>query len=624
MSGIIGIFRPAGSQVAKDEVQSMLEQILHRGPDGSELYTSEGIGLGHARLSIQDLSSPVVQPIVSQNKRYVLTYDGDVYNARQLQDELKERGVVLKSIGDTEAILEYLTSFGVEATLAKIEGMFAFALWDQQEQNLTLVRDRYGGRPLFYSIGPKGEVRFASEMKALISAHPEPDLCTLNATLLGLGATWGEPTVFRGVRNVCAGERLVFGQNPETERHVFFHINDFVDQYLYDEIRRLPGNEVIDSVANALQESVETRLVSDAPVGALVSGGVDSSLIAAIASRRYPDLKLYHANVTRDSEMPLPEHLARALRLELRSVDITDEDILDNTPITTYHYEIPIIYHSSCVPFYMVSELANKDGIKVALTGEGSDEGFMGYPTYAIEPYLRTYHRIIGFFQNLLHCLPSLGNLLWPKKEADPASHLRRLMFRYELEARRGDAAKVLDFVRNQTQLSWHIRCVDNIIGNMRTLLHRNDHLGMAWGVESRFPFLGHRLLKMAINLHGRYKYHRTLRFSDWRHPFISDKWIIRKIAEQYLPSDLAHRTKYGFRSSVYQRLKINKRYFQNGFMVEYYGLNKRAIDYLFDTATPAWLANILLLEVWGQIFPLGWTVDVAREHLRRHVRIES
>lgn len=602
----------------------MLERILHRGPDGSELYTCEGIGLGHARLSIQDLSSPVVQPIVSQNKRYVLTYDGDIYNVRQLQQELKEKGVVLKSIRDTEAILEYLTSFGVEATLAKIEGMFAFALWDQQEQSLTLARDRYGIKPLFYTMGPKGQVRFASEMKALISSQPEPDLCTLNATLLGLGGTWGEPTVFRGLKHVCAGECLVFRQNADIKKQIFFHINDFVDEDLYDELNSLAKNEVIDKVARAIQQSVETRLIGDAPIGALVSGGVDSGLTAAIASRLYPDLKLYHANVVNDCELPLTQHLAKVLGLELRSVDITDQDILDNTPLTTYHYEMPIIYDSSSVPFYMVSRLAGKEGIRVVLTGDASDECFHGYPAYAIRPYLRIYHQLLGFFQNSLHRFPALGDLLWPRKEADPVTHLRRLMFRYELEERRGSAADAFNFIRNQRERDWHGLCIDNIIGNIQTGLQGNDRLGMASGVESRFPFLGHHLVRTAFNLHNRYKIHKTLRFSDWRHPFISDKWIVRKIAERYLPSDLSHRRKYGFRSSIYKRLVVDKQYFHNGFMAEYYGLNDRAIDHLFDTAGPGWLANILLLEVWGQIFPLGHTVNMAREHLQRYVRIKS
>jgi asparagine synthase (glutamine-hydrolysing) len=625
MCGVVGIFRPEGTKVAEDELQSMLDRISYRGPDASGLYTADGIGLGHVRLAIQDLSSLADQPMVSRSKRFVLTYNGEIYNVRELQGELKRKGVMLKSTGDTEALLEYLATFGVAATLSNIEGMFAFALWDRQERSVTLARDRHGIKPLYYTTGPKGELRFASEMKSLISSQPEPDLCTINAILLGLGGTWGEPTVFRGVRHVCAGEWLVFRQDAKVKRHIFFHINQFVDRCLHDELDQLSKDEVVEKVANAMQKSVSLHLVSDAPVGALVSGGVDSSLVTAIAAQDYPNLRLYHANVISDSETLAAKQLAKTIGLELQHVAVTDEDVLDYTAIATYHYEMPMGYHfGSCVPFYMVSNLAAKDGVKVILTGEGSDEYFLGYPIYAIRSYLLRYHQVLGFIQNILHRLPAIGNLLWPRMKADPANHLRNLMFRYELEERRGSSAEALNFIRNKTELDLRIMCLDMVIGNVRTLLHRNDRLAMAWGLESRFPFLGYALARIAVNLPSRYKVCKVLRFGDWRHPFISDKWIIRKIAERYVGQSLSHRAKFGFRSTFYRRLKIDKSYFRGGFMAEYYGLNSRAIDHLFDTGTQDWLAQILLLEVWGQIFPLGRNVDVTREHLRRYITIDT
>ncbi len=626
MCGIVGIFRPYGARVVENEIKSMLDRILYRGPDGSGMYVAEGIGFGHARLAIQDLSLLAAQPMISHNKRYVLTYNGEVYNVRELQKELKEKGVVLKSTGDTEALLEYLSEFGVEATLAKIEGMFAFALWDQRERNLVLARDRHGVKPLYYTMGPRGEVRFASEMKSLICSQANPDLCTLNATLLGFGGTCGDSTVFRGVRHVGPGEWLVFGRDIAMKRRVFFTINDFVDQTMYDELRRLSKEEVVNKVKDALEESIELRLISDAPVGSLVSGGVDSSLIVAMAmfKGRSPGLKLYHANVISNSEISPAQHLSQTLGLKLQSVNVSDEDILDNTPIVTYHYEIPIIYHSSSVPFYMVSKLAGQDGIKVLLTGEASDEYFLGYPIYSIQPYLLKCRQILGFLRNLLHKVPAIGNLLRLNREADSASSLIALVSRYERERRRTEAAKRFSFIRNKKELFWHVKCIDLVIGSVSSLLHRNDRLAMAWGIESRFPFLGYHLARIAANLPGEYKIRKTLNFSDWRHPFITDKWVVRKIAERYLPAELAHRAKYPFRSSVYQRLNVDKQFFQNGFMAEYYGLDNRAIDCLFDTAAPLWLCRLMLLEVWGQIFPLGCSVDAVRDHLRRYVTIKS
>jgi asparagine synthase (glutamine-hydrolysing) len=195
-------------------------------------------------------------------------------------------------------------------------------------------------------------------------------------------------------------------------------------------------------------------------------------------------------------------------------------------------------------------------------------------------------------------------------------------MFRYELEQRREEAADAFHFVRNKTDLDWHVMCIDGVIGNVRTLLQRNDRLAMAWGVESRFPFLGSNVARTAVNMPNRYKMRKTFSLSDWRHFMMSDKWVVRKTAERYLPHALAHRKKFGFRSSVYQRLKVDTRFFYDGFMAEYYGLSNRAIDHLVEKATPDWLSRVLCVEVWGQVFPLGWSVDKSREHLKRHVSI--
>ncbi|MHC4083590.1 MAG: asparagine synthase (glutamine-hydrolyzing) [Planctomycetota bacterium] len=625
MCGFVGIFRPNGSEVPKDKINAMLGIISYRGPDDSGQYFAPGIGLGHVRLSIQDISSLAAQPMVSHNKRFVIAYNGEIYNVRELQDELSIKDQVLKSTGDTEALLEYLDIFGIEKTLSKLEGMFAFALWDQQERMLILARDRHGIKPLYYKAGSNGEIIFASEMKALVTSQPEPDLCTINSTLLGLGGTWGEPTAFRGIRHVCAGEWMIFRENVDKKRHSSFHINDFVDQELHNELKKLSKGQIIDRVANELEESVRMRLISDVPVACFVSGGVDSSLITALAAKYYPNLKLYHANVASDSETLAAEHLAKTLGLEMRAVKVTDEDILDYTPIATYYYELPIMYHGgSCVPFYMVSKLAGEDGIKVVLTGEGSDEYFMGYPDLAIRPYLRMYHKTLEFFQNSLHCIPPLGNIIWPRKSDDPSTHLRNLMFRYELEQRRGEAAEAFHFVHNKTDLDWHVMCIDGVIGNVRTLLQRNDRLAMAWGLESRFPFLGSNVAKTAVNMPNQYKIRKTLGSHDWRHCLISDKWVVRKIAERYLPQKLANRSKFGFRSSVYRRLKIDKRFFYKGFIAEYYGLNNRAIDHLVESATANWLSQVLCVEVWGQIFPLRWSVDASREHLKQYVSINQ
>jgi len=624
MCGIVGIFRPDRSQVAKTEVEAMLSRIAYRGPDGIGFHIADGIGLGHVRLAIQDLSDLAAQPMVSHNGRYVFVYNGEIYNIVEMKDDLRKENVSVNSTGDTEVLLEYLATFGLEAALKKAEGMFAFALWDVEERTLALARDRYGIKPLVYTRGSNGEVRFASEMKALFDGHAEPDLITLNATLLGLGCTWGDPTVFRHIYHVGAGEWLVFRADGRTDRGTFCSIADFADESTHRELCGLSEKAVVDRVAHDLEESVKFHLLSDAPVATLASGGVDSSIVSAIAAKYYPNLKLYHASVLSEIETPAAEQLAKVLGVELHAVRVTDEDILNYIPIVTYYNELPLTYlGGSYVPFFMVSRLAGTEGIKVVLTGEGSDEYFLGYPKYALRPYLHAYNRMVGFLQKGFQGIPKFGRFLWPSKETEPASLLRNLMFRYELEERRGSAAEAFHFVRNKTELDWHVCSIDMVIGNVRTLLHRNDRLAMAWGLESRFPFLGHTIARTAVNLPGRYKIRKSFGFRDWRHPMIIDKWAVRAVAGRYLPPNLAQRRKFGLQSSAHLRLHADRRFFDQGFMTEYYGLNRRAFDHLYAIGDRPWLAQVFLLEVWGQIFALGRSVDAVRERIRQYATID-
>jgi len=602
----------------------MLSTISYRGPDGIGFYEDEGIGLGHVRLAIQDLSDLAAQPMVSHNGRYVIVYNGEVYNVSELREDLRGRNIEVRSTGDTELILEYLATFGLNAALAKMEGMFAFGLWDTQERTLSLARDRHGIKPLVYTRGPQGQVRFASEMKSLIAGRGEPDLTTLNAVLCDLGGTWGDATVFRHILHVGAGEWLVFHEDGHTDRGVFFSIPDFVDESAHDEFCRLGDKEIVDRVAHDLEESVKLHLLSDAPVATFASGGVDSSIVSALAARHYPNLKLYHASVLSEIETAAAERLAQSLGLELRSIRVSDEDVLDHLAEVTYYNELPLTYlGGSYVPFYLVSKLAGTEGIKVILTGEGSDEYFLGYPKYAVRPYLHAYARAVGLVQRGFHCIPKVGPFLWPYRETEPATMLRSLMFRYELEERRGSAADAFHFVRSRTELDWHVCSIDMVVGNVRTLLHRNDRLAMAWGLESRFPFLGHTMAKTALNLPGRFKIRKSLRFSDWRHPLIIDKWAVRAVASRYLPPDLAQRRKFGLQSSAHDRFNVGKDFFERGFMMEYYGLNRRSFDHLYRVSDRPWLSKVFLLEIWGRLFALGQSVDEVKEWVRRHAKVD-
>jgi asparagine synthase (glutamine-hydrolysing) len=418
---------------------------------------------------------------------------------------------------------------------------------------------------------------------------------------------------------------LLFNKNGDIIRKNFFKIDNFINFNLHEQNSKLSKSETVDYLHKELQHSTESQLKSDAPVAAFVSGGVDSSLIAAIAKTKYPNLKLYHCNVNSESETQAATLLAKELGLELIVESASDQDIIANTAITTYHYEAPLHYHTgSCVPFYLLSKKAGKDGIKVILTGEGSDEYFLGYPNIAIRPYLHKIKKISGTLQNLFHTIPRMEDFLWQKLELLPSEQLRNLMFRYELQDRTEGAASKFNFISNKTEKDLRILCIDMVIGNVSTLLQRNDRLGMAGSLESRFPFLGENIAELAINLPSKYKIRKTLKFTDYRHAFYSDKWIVREIANMYLPNSLAYRRKFGFQSSVYRRLSVSPEFFNNGFIQEYYGMNDRAITRLLNTAPEKWKESIFSLEIWGSIFPLKKSFDEVQEQINKYSTINS
>lgn len=625
MCGIAGIFQPDGRNISEQELKHMIEVIGYRGPDDRGQYVAPGIGMAHVRLSIQDLSQSAAQPMISHNRRYVLAYNGEIYAIGALRRAIEQGGRKLTSTGDTETLLEYIAMFGLEKALADIEGMFAFALWDSQERTLVLCRDRHGIKPLYYAVGPAGEVRFASEMKSLIGSSGTPDLCTVNAIMLGLGGTWGEPTVFQGVQHVCAGEWVRFDKDGRRRTASFFHINDFIDKELYEEQARYTPRQAVQKVYDELVKSVEMQLVSDAPVAVLASGGVDSSIVAAIAAKRYQNLVLYHADVQYASEVDAARMLAKELGLGLRTVAVSDQDALETLAKVTYHYEQPLLFHGgSCIPFYMVSQLVGRDGVKVVLTGEGSDEYFIGYQNYVIYPYLKRWQAARNRGRRLLQALPFLGGLFAHPPNHEGPEQLRHLLFRYELQERRDGAARAYGFIRGDIERERQLMCVDGILGSVRTLMLRNDRLAMAWGLESRFPFLAHGLAKTALNLPSKFKVRPSLHVTDWRQFLLCDKWVIRKVAEQLVSRPLAYRKKYGFRSTFAQRMRVRKEFFRGGFVREHYRLDDRAVDWLLQTATPHWLARTVCLEVWGRLFCMAHTCDAITDDLRRHAWMEA
>jgi len=623
MCGIVGSLCPAVNVSFRDWVIRARDIIKYRGPDDSGIYEDAHVCLAHVRLSILDLSNLAAQPMVSHAGRYVFTYNGEIYNYASLREDLAAKNVVLKSSGDTEVVLEYIAAFGVARCLERAEGMFAFALWDRDQRKLYLARDRHGIKPLYFAV-TNGRVCFASEMKALLDFARGPDYTTVNAAMLGLGCAYDFRTLLNGIESVRAGEVISFSESTTPTKNFFFRLPDFVDQSCYARLDQSTPSSIVKETNDALKESMRLCMISDAPLAVLASGGIDSSLIAAIANESHPNLKLYHANVVGASETPAAEVLARHLSCDLFSEKVTEQDTLDYTSVVTYHYEMPLMYHTNAVPFYLVSRLASSHGIKVVLTGEGADEYFIGYADMAIYPLLQRYRRVMQSIQKLVHMAPGFGRLIWPITADTLAEQLRSTLFRYELDERRTEGQAVYGFVKNWSDRLLSYMSLDMCEGNIPPLLHRNDRLGMAWGIESRFPFLGHSVARLGLSMPAKYKIRSTLHFFDKRHPFIMDKWCVRKVADQYLPRQLTHRGKYAFRGVVYSRLKLNRTFFKGGFVSDFYGLGEAQLDLMLEKASPAWKSRLFLLDIWGRLFCCGQSVETVRTHVRANADFDS
>ena len=272
--------------------------------------------------------------------------------------------------------------------------------------------------------------------------------------------------------------------------------------------------------------------------------------------------------------------MARYLDLPLHIVRVTDDDFMHNIAAVTYANDIPLIYHLNSVPFYLVAKLAADDGVKVLLTGEGSDEYFLGYPEYAQAAVREAVRGAKDRLRRLASRLSRRAtNLVWPSTEDTWADHLARLVSRFERELVADEVSSVYEASTGEEHTPRaHLQTMSLALDHLLSLLHRNDRLGMAWSLESRFPFLANEVAQFAINLPGSYKLRPSLRLHDAKHPFVVDKWCVRAVGSQLLPAEFANRQKKGFPVSVYHRLTIHPGFFSGGFVAEHFRLSDAAL----------------------------------------------
>ena len=411
MCGIAG-FRSIGAGIAPDSLrrisQAMTATLAHRGPDDSDCWIDPevGLALGHRRLSIIDLSAAGRQPMASACGRYVITYNGEIYNFPELRAQLEQNGHIFRGHCDTEVLVAALAQWGVAETLGRLNGMFAFALWDRERRNLTLARDRAGKKPLYY--GWCGDsFLFGSELKAL-RAHPdfEPEV-DRDALGLFVQYSWmpAPYSIYAGIRQLPAGTTLTVedGASGGAEPQTYWSAHEIAARGA-----RAPVAMSLDAATDALEEvlsdAVACRMISDVSLGAFLSGGIDSSTVVALmcaaSSKPVRTFSIgYHEG--RYNEAEHAKAIARHLQTDHTELYVTPEDCLEVIPKLATLYDEPFADYSQ-IPTFLVSQLARRS-VTVALSGDGGDELFGGYNDYPKN--LRDWHRQLSTWR---HCPPAV------------------------------------------------------------------------------------------------------------------------------------------------------------------------------------------------------------------------
>jgi asparagine synthase (glutamine-hydrolysing) len=567
MCGFAGFVGDAcGVERPQPLLSAMARTIEHRGPDGSGVWTGPGAGLAHVRLSIVGLADGQ-QPMATADGRYTIAFNGEIFNYVELRDELKARGATFRTGSDTEVLLQ-LYAFHGEDCLEKLNGDFAFAIWDAVERRLLLARDRMGVRPLFYT-EHKGTLYFASEVKALLAVpgiEAELDPVALDQ-IFTLWAPIAPRTAFRDIFELEPGQMLT--RKGGANRLRSYWTLDFPDAGDHD---ASTGNGDIEELRALLDDSVRLRMRADVPVGSYLSGGLDSSLITALAAPMAPG-GLNTFSVTFDSaehdESGFQHQVASALGTRHRSITSTPDAIAANFPDIVRFAERPIL-RTAPSPLYTLAGLVRENGMKVVLTGEGADEVFAGYDIFREAKVRRFCARQPGskirphLFRKLYPYLPGLKqqsadylSAFFGAGTSDPADPLfshrprmrntaaAKIFYSAGLRETLGDYDAAEDLAARLPERfgRWHPLHQAQYL-EARILLpgyilsSQGDRMAMAHGVEGRFPFLDHRLVEFASRLSPDAKL-RGLR----------EKHILREAGRDLLPETVVQRQKQPYRA---------------------------------------------------------------------------
>jgi asparagine synthase (glutamine-hydrolysing) len=562
MCGIGGILHREGQQAVDARLlEAMARSMAHRGPDDQGILVAGHVGLVHRRLSIVDLAGGH-QPMQNEDGSNHIVFNGEIYNHADYREGLRARGHVFATHSDTEAIVHLYEEYG-ERCVDYLRGMFAFAIWNGRARELFVARDRLGVKPLYYVHGKDGTFFFASEVKALLAANavrPAMHLAALPEYLANR-ATSGDTTMFAGVQQLPPGHTLRWKDGKvDIARYWDARPGDVPD------LGSRPAAELIDEWRELFKTSVRLRLMSDVPLGLFLSGGVDSSAIAGVMSRMIPEpIKTFSVafDDPEASEFEYARLAARAFRTDHHEVLVEPSAFAAALPHLIRHEDEPL-GHPASVPLYFVSQLAQRH-VKVVLTGEGSDEllaGYYRYRTTLLNLWAgRLYHhcstdsirRLVRLAAAKL-APASLGRklprtFLWRSPDIDAlyfdnfavfSRGMQRELLSRKLQAQLAQVDPYAGMRRHFDAPSSASPLQRLLYADLKTYLHKllikQDKMSMAASIESRVPFLDHKLVEFSTALPDR------LKLRGW-----TTKYILRQSTKGLVPESILRRAKMGF-----------------------------------------------------------------------------
>jgi asparagine synthase (glutamine-hydrolysing) len=614
-------FDPAAT-VPKALLKTMADTIVHRGPDDEGYFVSGQIGLGFRRLSIIDLSGGH-QPLSNEDGTVWIVFNGEIYNYQILRQQLVSKGHIFRTDSDTEVIVHLYEEFGDDC-IQQLRGMFGFAIWDERKKKLLLARDRVGIKPLYYALAGKSLI-FASEMKAIL-ADPDVRREVMPGTIdrfLTFDYVPGTETLFKDIFKLAPGTFLVV-ENDKPQ------IKEYWDLQFSQNSLSLADAEL--QLLEILEESVRLHMISDVPVGFLLSGGVDSTAMLSLAARKtdkpISSYTVGFSDPTIADERPYARLAASKYGSEHHEITISSKEFVDFLPKYVWHMEEPVCEPPAVALFY-VSKLA-RGFVKVLISGEGGDEAFAGYPNYRTMLWLERMKRLLGPFQGAAS--RTLGMIGRVASHQRTAKYLPLLSTPFEsyYYSRTSTPFRFFNAAYEQFYSKEFLQCINkteslkpvkalltksanhDIVGRMLyvdtktwlpdDLLVKADKITMANSIELRVPLLDHKILEFAAALPSNFKVHG-----------FTTKYIAKRSLSTQVPKEILGRKKAGFPVPYAKWLRTDLRDWLRGILLDRVTLSRgyfhrAAIENLLSTDERSGmhskeLFSLAVLELWHREF---------------------